>query len=315
MEQAFGQSFAHVRTHTDGNAGRISARQNARAFTVGRDVAFGAGEYRPGTPVGDALIAHELAHVVQQGGASPETQAKAASGPGYGALERDADDAAVGAVASLWGGVKGGLAGLGGRTGAALKSGLRLQRCKDDKKAEEKPAKGVGGAGAAKNKCVVKKGPTYTPNGTIKATASGGKKSASFDLSAEFENDPAKGIAASACEVRQYIQWTKEDPPPNHAGFKPAADYSPDTWYEDRDSASKRFGRRTGPYSECITDNHYEDAAATFDCASGTIYKGHDPPMDGSGARTGEWKFELKVVDVNDGEKQVGTSDFVTVDW
>jgi hypothetical protein len=132
MEQAFGQSFAQVRTHTDANAGQVSARQNARAFTVGRDVAFGSGEYRPGTPVGDALIAHELAHVVQQGGASPETQAKAASGPSYGALERDADDAAVGVVSALWGGAKGGLAKLAGGAGASLKSGLRLQRCSRD---------------------------------------------------------------------------------------------------------------------------------------------------------------------------------------
>jgi hypothetical protein len=99
--------------------------------------------------VGDALIAHELAHVVQQGGAAPASPAAAAPAGDYGALERDADDAAVGAVASLWGGVRAGLAGLGAGAGAALKSGLRLQRC-----------------GASQRPAVRAPAPTAAPAGT-----------------------------------------------------------------------------------------------------------------------------------------------------
>jgi len=68
MESAFGMNFSHVRTHTDATATEASNRVNARAFTVGNHVAFGNGEYQPGTMMGDALIAHELAHTVQQGG-------------------------------------------------------------------------------------------------------------------------------------------------------------------------------------------------------------------------------------------------------
>jgi hypothetical protein len=85
MESAFGTSFSDVRIHTDGNAAALSSELNAHAFTVGADVAFGAGEYRPGTIAGDALIAHELAHVVQQRGvvgaqtADPETAADQAA--------------------------------------------------------------------------------------------------------------------------------------------------------------------------------------------------------------------------------------------
>lgn len=63
MEPAFGTSFAGVRLHDDGPGRRLSDEFNARAFTVGHHVAFGAGEFHPGTPAGDALIAHELAHV------------------------------------------------------------------------------------------------------------------------------------------------------------------------------------------------------------------------------------------------------------
>src|SRR5262249_11954902 len=63
MESAFGTRFDGVRFHTDSHAASMSDRLNARAFAVGEHVAFGAGEFRPGTMVGDALIAHELAHV------------------------------------------------------------------------------------------------------------------------------------------------------------------------------------------------------------------------------------------------------------
>src|SRR5262249_11382794 len=63
MESAFGESFSGVQVHADANAARLSENLNARAFTVGDHVAFGAGEYQPGTLIGDALIAHELAHV------------------------------------------------------------------------------------------------------------------------------------------------------------------------------------------------------------------------------------------------------------
>jgi hypothetical protein len=124
MEAAFGANFGGVRLHTDGDAATLSDQLNARAFTVGRHVAFGAGEFKPDTIVGDALIAHELAHVVQQGSSeSPSTIAET-SGT-IGRLEEDADRAAVGAVGSLWGGLIGPVA----RMAPTLKSGLQLSRC------------------------------------------------------------------------------------------------------------------------------------------------------------------------------------------
>ncbi len=69
MESVFGRSFAHVRVHTGADAAAMSNELDARAFAVGEHVAFGAGEYRPGTPVGDVLLAHELAHVEQHAAA------------------------------------------------------------------------------------------------------------------------------------------------------------------------------------------------------------------------------------------------------
>jgi len=126
MESAFGYDFSRVRVHTSAKAAELSSSLNARAFTIGRDVAFGAGEYRPGTLIGDALIAHELAHVAQQGAATaPLRKGEAESS----VLEEDADKSAVGAVLSLWGKAKGGLANISKHAMPRLRSGLRLSRC------------------------------------------------------------------------------------------------------------------------------------------------------------------------------------------
>ncbi|HEX8979720.1 MAG TPA: DUF4157 domain-containing protein [Parasulfuritortus sp.] len=69
FEQRLGADLTRVRIHTGPGAARETQRLGARAFTVGEHIAFAAGEYRPDTPEGQELIAHELVHVVQgQGG-------------------------------------------------------------------------------------------------------------------------------------------------------------------------------------------------------------------------------------------------------
>jgi hypothetical protein len=66
FEPRFGYAFDQVRVHTDSQAAESAKAVNALAFTVGRDVVFGAGQYAPDTTVGRRLLAHELAHVIQQ---------------------------------------------------------------------------------------------------------------------------------------------------------------------------------------------------------------------------------------------------------
>jgi hypothetical protein len=66
FESRFGRDFGHVRIHADAGAAELSRGIDARAFTHGRDVYFGAGQYRPDEPEGRRLLAHELTHVVQQ---------------------------------------------------------------------------------------------------------------------------------------------------------------------------------------------------------------------------------------------------------
>ena len=141
MESAFGVGFSGVRVHTDSTAGSLANDMNARAFTLGRDVAFGSGEYRPGTPAGDALIAHELAHVVQQGAGEAAAPQPKGVNPASSSLELDADNAAVAATASIWGRAVAGVQGLTADAMPRLRSGLQLQRCSKKTKPECLPEK------------------------------------------------------------------------------------------------------------------------------------------------------------------------------
>ncbi len=65
-EPRFGADFGDVRIHTDARAGHLAGAIQAKAFTVGRDIFFGAGQYSPGTIRGKRLMAHELTHTIQQ---------------------------------------------------------------------------------------------------------------------------------------------------------------------------------------------------------------------------------------------------------
>jgi len=136
MESAFGQDFSGVRVHTDSKAKNISDGLNARAFTIGKDVAFASGEYQPGTIIGDALIAHELAHVVQQGGSAGfSSMQNREAADTYS--EQDADISALGAMNYLFSGFLGIAAGWK-RMLPRARSGLTISRCSKS----QKPAPG-----------------------------------------------------------------------------------------------------------------------------------------------------------------------------
>jgi Domain of unknown function (DUF4157) len=81
FEPRFGYDFGGVRVHTDGQAVDSARSVKARAYTLGRDIVFGSGQYAPETPAGKHLLAHELTHVVQQTGAMASTAGHRATGP------------------------------------------------------------------------------------------------------------------------------------------------------------------------------------------------------------------------------------------
>jgi hypothetical protein len=68
MSSALGADFSSVRVHTDSQADTLSRSLAAEAFTTGSDIFFRSGAYDPGSSRGQHLLAHELTHVVQQGG-------------------------------------------------------------------------------------------------------------------------------------------------------------------------------------------------------------------------------------------------------
>ena len=89
MESRLGHDFSGVRVHNGPKAADSAQALGARAYTIGRNVVFGAGEYSPTTESGKRLMAHELAHTVQQRSApvTPAINESASS-------EREADQAA-----------------------------------------------------------------------------------------------------------------------------------------------------------------------------------------------------------------------------
>jgi hypothetical protein len=108
FEPRLGVDFGRVRIHTDARAAESAQAVGARAYTVGSDVVMGAGQFAPRTPAGQRLLAHELAHVVQQGGrpavlARTPATAPAPTGPTREEQEREAVEDAARWMASLAG--------------------------------------------------------------------------------------------------------------------------------------------------------------------------------------------------------------------
>jgi len=91
MESRFGHDFSRVRVHVDPLAAESASKLEARAYTVGTDVVFGAGQYAPHTPAGKGLVAHELAHVLQQRIAPAHADSYSVLDPAE-AFEREARD-------------------------------------------------------------------------------------------------------------------------------------------------------------------------------------------------------------------------------
>jgi hypothetical protein len=207
MGAAFGMDFSGVRVHTDAEAVGLSDRLSARAFTIGSDIAFGAGEYQPGTLVGDALIAHELAHVAQQGGSSEAVPLHKDDDGVSGSLEEDADSAAVQAMVAM----RGDALGNAGRNAMPrLKSQLRLQSCK-----KYKTNKGTEIATRESGRNVM----VSTPRGGSALVAAADKTEAQAD--AELQ---AMGLRSRVTKVR---------PPSNGYDCHGYTFAGGDTWIDD----------------------------------------------------------------------------------
>jgi hypothetical protein len=91
FEPRFGRDFSHVRVHTDDTAAESAHAVNSLAYTVGRDIVFGARQYAPGSAAGRRLLAHELTHTIQQAGTAGSLMNMLLVGAADDAHEREAD--------------------------------------------------------------------------------------------------------------------------------------------------------------------------------------------------------------------------------
>jgi len=94
MESKFGHDFSQVRVHTDRNAVSSARALDAAAYTVGNDIVFNDAQYDASSAAGNNLLAHELAHVVQQSRAGGKN-GSLRIGPVGDVFEREADNATV----------------------------------------------------------------------------------------------------------------------------------------------------------------------------------------------------------------------------
>jgi LysM repeat protein len=102
MESRFGYDFSAVRIHSDAKAAASARAVNACAYTVGPKIVFGQGQYQPVTQAGHWLLAHELAHVIQQRHCRPQLAASSLRlGEETDHFEREADAQADGVIARL----------------------------------------------------------------------------------------------------------------------------------------------------------------------------------------------------------------------
>jgi hypothetical protein len=129
MEDAMQTDLGDVRIHANSHGARVAAQENATALAIGSHIAFAGGAYQPHSPTGEILLAHELAHTVQQRGAL----STGVPGPGP---EVDANRSTVGVIGRLWGAAKSYFA-----PAPQVRTGLQLQRCKKDDRLLA-PAKG-----------------------------------------------------------------------------------------------------------------------------------------------------------------------------
>ncbi|MEG8040270.1 DUF4157 domain-containing protein [Sphingomonas sp. LR60] len=185
MEAGFGRSFAGVRVHDRADSHAAARDMDARAFTVGQAIHFAAGEYAPSLPGGKRLLAHELAHTVQQRGLSGGVQRVAGHVADVGPLEAEADRAAAQVLA-------GGTAQVTGAAGMLA------------------PQRQAGGATAAPPKVV----PPVTPTAKQQGVIDTARKAAAIRTQiARFRASGIEGAAqAAAARALAKIKFVWADP-------------------------------------------------------------------------------------------------------
>jgi hypothetical protein len=134
FESSLGHDLSSVRVHTGAASAEAAHAVGAKAYTVGHDIHFGAGHYDPSSAAGEHLLAHEVAHTVQQGSGTPARQNKLEVSTPFDAAEHEADRAADAMVAGTTASVASIGAGISRAVDPAAKVPPRADAAVDDPK-------------------------------------------------------------------------------------------------------------------------------------------------------------------------------------
>ncbi|MBN2535250.1 MAG: DUF4157 domain-containing protein [Spirochaetales bacterium] len=103
MDSVFHTDFSHIRIHTNNDAGLFTSHLRAKTFTIGDHIVFNKEDYKPGTIAGDALLAHELAHTIQQKDALQSSKREFSPNTiQHAVAEKSADNTAFSVVKKMW---------------------------------------------------------------------------------------------------------------------------------------------------------------------------------------------------------------------
>jgi hypothetical protein len=262
MESRFGESFADVRIHDDSPAHASAANLHAKAYTRGHDIVFSANRFSPHEGPGKRLLAHELAHVVQQrrGGAAPVLDPNAS--------HEQAADAAANAVAGGQSNVSvAGATGVGVARDEEEGWGAKLRRkYRETKEAippeyREKMQKAADfAADKAVDAVALPFGPVaaYAVDGLGSSLLHGAQKSVSGEEGAaddlkNFGRDKvqeglgaAKGVATQVTEVVDTAMWVGNE------------------YKELRDKAAKKIGGEEGSWGNTAAKKAIDTTASVF---------------------------------------------------
>ena len=193
FEASLGADLARVRVHTGEVSATAASAVGARAYTVGQDIHFADGQYRPDDPFGVHLLAHEVAHTVQQAGGPAARQHKLEVSSPADAAEVEADRAADAMVAGQRAEVSGGPT-LAARANDPAAAGAAGGEQADAQQAKGKPAKVVNNIKEGKPGTIEYDAPTY------------------FDLYTQAKAREDGGLEAGSCEISTIDQQYQPDP-------------------------------------------------------------------------------------------------------
>jgi uncharacterized protein DUF4157 len=207
MEPRFGHDFGRVRVHVDSQAADSARELGARAYTVGHNIAFARGQFAPQTATGQRLLAHELAHTVQQ---SPEKETAAGLrvAPTNDPLEHEAEkiSALIGSGAIL-----------SSQITAAAQRRMEpvLQRAPDPDKSpkKEERAQGNGGQGS---------GSGQTPTPPVPATECKPPSDVALPCTPKGVSDVDFRKVGAPGDALGFTRLGQQGPPPPEVKTQPA---------------------------------------------------------------------------------------------